>query len=183
MLRTLLADRFKLKAHMETRELPIYALTVARGDGRLGPDLRPPSVDCPALRAQRAAAAKAAGPSAGQTVVMSAGQMTECGLSMAPAPGGGMAFKAQGMTVESFARAVQTFVDRPVFDRSGLKGEYDIEVSFMPERFGPVRSDQASSDVPSIFTALQERLGLKLEATRGPLEVLVIDSVERPAED
>lgn len=174
MVRTLLADRFKLNAHMETRELPIYALVHARNDRKLGPNLAQTVTDCAAVRKARAAK----GP-----VSFNAAEFTECGLSMRGAPGGAMAFKAQGMAIAQFARLMQGYVDRPIFDSTDLTGEFDLEIEFTPERGGPVRGDLPASDVPSIFTALQERLGLKLEPTRGPIEVLVIDSVEQPTED
>ena len=186
MIRALLADRFGLKAHMETRELPSYALVKARPDGKPGPDLKPPALDCTKVRADRAAAQKAAGPNAPPVMIRS-DEMTPCGMATGPASGGGVLFRAQGIAMPQFARMMQLYVDRPLFDRTGLAGEFDLEVSFLPERrdafgAGPVRPDQPV-DTPAIFTALQERLGLKLDATRGPVEVLVIDSIERPTGD
>jgi uncharacterized protein (TIGR03435 family) len=189
MIRSLLADRFKLKAHMETRDLPIYVLVKGRTDGRPGPDLKPPVIDCVKFRADRAAAAKAAGPSA-PPVVFRSDQMTECGMASGIAPGGGVNFRAQGMTMAQFARMMQLYVDRPLVEQTGLLGEFDLELSFLPVGGAlvtggvPPRVDQAAGDsTPSLFTALQERLGLKLDATRGPVEVLVIDRIERPTAD
>jgi uncharacterized protein (TIGR03435 family) len=174
MVRTLLADRFKLVTHMETRELPIYALVTARSDRKLGPELRQTATDCAAVRKARAANGPAS---------FNLAEFRECGLSMGGGPGGAMAFRAQGMAIAQFARLMESYVDRPIFDRTELSGEFDVEITFTPERGGPPRADLPASEAPSIFTALQERLGLTLEPTRGPIEVLVIDSIEQPTED
>jgi uncharacterized protein (TIGR03435 family) len=175
MIQALLADRFKLKTHRETRELPIYALVVARSDGRLGPDLKPTTADCAAVRARRAAAPPAR---------FSLDEFFECGMAVSTLPGGGERLRAQGMTMATLAGRVRFSVDRPVFDRTGLSGEFDLDLTYAASYGGDLAAASAApGDAPLMFTALQERLGLKLESAKGPIEVLVIDSVERPVEN
>jgi uncharacterized protein (TIGR03435 family) len=99
-----------------------------------------------------------------------------------------------GQPLSSLAVMLSNQVARPVIDKTGLTGAYDIELSFMPEgagRGGPVGPpppgmpaiQPPDPDAPSLFTAIQEQLGLKLESERGPVEVIVIDSIEQPTED
>jgi uncharacterized protein (TIGR03435 family) len=145
LLQSLLEDRFKLVTHVETRQLPIYALVRARPDGPLGPKLALSSVDC-------------------------AKEPARCGFKGGPGRVTGSALTS-GVLLQLMALAT----DRVVVDRTGLTGRFDIELEWSP--------DQMATDKPSIFTAVQEQLGLKLESTRGPVEVLVIDRVERPTED
>jgi uncharacterized protein (TIGR03435 family) len=167
MLRALLEERFNLAVHKETRERPVYALVPARSDGRLGPALKPTAVDC----------ATAKGPeSCGTTVVP--GYIKVLGVTMAQLA---TAFSRLGNTGSS--------LNRLVIDRSGLEGRYDAELKFTPENipdFGPnppAFLPAIDPNGPSIFTAVQEQLGLKLDPQRGPVEVLVIDRVERPTEN
>lgn len=179
MLRALLADRFKLVAHNETREMPIYSLVVARADGKLGSKLSPAKVDCEA----RFAAARRGGP---PPDFPTAGQPIECGFMMAP---GNM--NAGGMPMLELARSLSPMVGRIVIDKTGLKGRYDFQMTYAPEGrgFGPgpgpgsAEPPPVDPNTPSIFTALQEQLGLKLESERGPVDVVVIDRVEQPTED
>ena len=176
MLRSLLADRFKLKVHRETRELPIYALAVAKKDSKPGPELRPPGRDCAAIRAKRA--------TAGNPPPRTAAEMLECRSLSSNGPGGRVSFQAQSMTMSDFATAMRRYTTRPIFDRTELSGEFDIELKFLPETSGAGPADpQADTDVPSIFTAMQDQLGLKLEGARAPISVLVIDAIERPTEN
>lgn len=177
MLRALLAVRFKLVVHYEKRERPIYTLTTARRDGRLGPQLRPSDVDCNALRAARRNAPATAPPPSGQTVpcVMRFGR----GL-----------LGANGMTMEELAgMGLSRSVGRVVVDRTGLAGVFDWKLEWTPDQSSQSQPDAFGTpppidpDRPSIFTALQEQLGLKLESQRGLAEILVIDRVERPSED
>lgn len=181
MMRALLVDRFKLKAHIETREMPTYELVVARADGKLGPNLKPAKTDCKALFAQRRGGPPPPPPQPGQPI--------ECGFMIGP---GNM--NAGGMAMTELARSLGPLVNRIVTDKTGLKGEYDFQVSYTPEGRGgalgipggpPLGVDAPAGDPnsPSLFTALQEQLGLKLDSQKGPVEVLVIDSVEQPTED
>ncbi len=87
---------------------------------------------------------------------------------------------ARKMTMRQFANLLGRFVGRMVVDRTGLDGNYDIDLNYTPDQGGPA---WIPSDWPSLFTAVQEQLGLKLESTRGPVDVLVIDSVRMPTPD
>jgi uncharacterized protein (TIGR03435 family) len=181
MLRTLLADRFKLKVHRETRELPIYALLVARSDGKLGPQLRPASVDCAALAAARGRGGPPLAPP-------QPGERPMCGMRIGPGvmSGGGFPLSQLAVTLSQFAQRV-------VVDRTGLTGNFDLDLTWTPDQIpqGPPGGGPPGApppppidpNGPSLFTAVQEQLGLKLDSQRGPVEVLVIDSVEQPTED
>lgn len=144
MLKSLLAERFKLHAHVEMRERPIYALVPARADRRLGDKIHASAMDCRADTDCGRTSAKTNGVVSG-TITGVARTMADLGRSLSP------------------------YAGRRVFDRTGLDGRYDFEIQW--------------SEEVSVFTALQEQLGLKLDAQRGPVEVVVIDSVERPVED
>ncbi len=135
MLQSLLEDRFKLAVHRETRELPVYSLTVAKNGIK---------------------------------------------MAHATAPGGwhqlGPAhLTAKGATIDILVRLLTDLLMRPVLDRTGLQGAYDIKLDF-----APLEGPPDDTPAPSLFTAIQEQLGLKLEATKGPVQVLVIDSAEKP---
>jgi uncharacterized protein (TIGR03435 family) len=166
MMQTLLAERFKLVAHREARELPIYALVLARADRQPGPALRSSQVDCAAV----AAAARTSTPPP-------LGNRPLCGVRM-----GSGSMIAGGLTMPRLVANLTRVVDRIVVDRTNLAGAFDIDLHWAPEQSSP---DAAPVDpnAPSIFTAMQEQLGLKLDSTRAPVDVLVIDHVERPAED
>ena len=173
----LLLERFNLKAHWEVRELPVYVLVKNRADGALGPGLKPtPPEECEALRA--------AGPPPMPTGT-APGQPPGPLQPMPPPPCGAIQFGpgqliARGSPMELFVATltsvpVVTGIDRPVIDRSGLQGNYAFAL-----KFAAVGAASADPDRPELVTALREQLGLKLEATRAPVEVIVIDSVERP---
>ena len=167
-LRHLLEDRFKLKMHRETRELDIYALVLARPGGAPGPGLKPSTTDCVAAgaAAQRPGAPPPGAP--GQPF---------CGISGSPGR-----VKFGGLPASSFATALAGPAGRMVVDRTGMTGSWDFELTFAPENRGP-DAPPADPNAPSFFTAIQEQLGLRLESTKGPVDVLVIDSVEKPVED
>jgi uncharacterized protein (TIGR03435 family) len=160
MIRTLLTDRFKVATHRETRELPQYTLVRAKPDGALGPRLRPAAADCAAIMA---AAQNGTPPPRSDRVL--------CGSRNRPG-----LLAIGGMTMDRIARGLWTQLGRVVIDRTGLQGSYDLDLEFAPDLSTP-------SDLTSIFTAVQEQLGLKLESTKGPVEVIVIDHVERPTEN
>ena len=141
----MLADRFKLRVHTETRQLPIYELVVARADDRLGPQIR------------ATAAAKRS----------------------ADAVPGKLRFRAY--TAVDIARNLANSSGRMVVDRTELTGMYDGELTWTPDNLPPGVAVDANA--PSIFAAVEEQLGLKLLPATGPVEVLVIDSVERPTPD
>jgi len=175
MLRTLLADRFKLVIRNETREMPIYALSIARADGRLGPQLRSSNTDCAAIFS--AAKARGEAPPPTTNGRPTCGTRTTRGNMM-----------TTGVAMSDLARNLAPLAGRPVVDKIGLSGEFDLDLKWTPEQ-GPAgpegtQSQTApSSDSVSLFTAVQEQLGLKLDAQRGPVDVVVIESAERPVED
>jgi len=168
MMRTLLAQRFKLVVHRETREQPAYALVTARADGALPRGMTISTFDCSTLLAAERAGAPRPAPYA-----------AFCGLRTSPG-------RVQGGTVSMsiFATNLSRGVGRPVFDRTGLTASYDFVLEFSPDQMPPGSAAAGPpSDGASLFTALQEQLGLKLESIRAPVDVLVIDSIERPAEN
>lgn len=152
MLRHLLTQRFGLQVHYELRERPVYALVTARSDRRLGPQLKPNPIDCSALGAPPP-------PNPDRPV---------CGNRSAPGrlTGGGMSMPQ--LALHLAAHAGRTVVDETGFGGAG----FDYELRWSP--------DQANPDGPSIFTAIEEQLGLKLVPKSGPVEVLVIDSISEP---
>ena len=183
MLRSLLAERFRLTAHTETRELPIYALAMARNDGRTKPHLRRSEADC----------GRADQPSLDSGIGLSPRNgPPPCGFfGMAPGtdfPSGRGGFAFRGLTMAALAKILVPMVRRSVSDQTGLNGYFDAEFDFLAE-IGPPPPPPGLPDpfdrasFLSVFTVLPEQLGLKLESTRGPVEVLVIDSVERPTPD
>jgi len=177
MLQDLLEDRFKLRAHRETREMPIYALVPARSDRQLGAGLRVSTVDCAAMRGRGGPAGSPPGPPP-------PGQRPLCGMRMGPHE-----VAASGVLLVQLTQVLSQLTQRIVIDRTGLTGNFDIDLSFTPERMpqGPmppgVTLPPIDPNGPSLFTAVQEQLGLKLESDRAPVEVLVIDHVERPTPD
>jgi uncharacterized protein (TIGR03435 family) len=165
MLQSLLAERFQLVAHRETREMDIYALMRAREDGRLGPRLRQSDIDCAALSRPGATLPPPAAPAPGMRPIR------PC---MVRAGAGNVVAGASRLDVLIGNLSSET--RRIVENRTGLTGVFDIDLSWAPD---------TSTDTtrPSLFTALQEQLGLKLESTRAPVEVLVIDSISRLTPD
>jgi uncharacterized protein (TIGR03435 family) len=162
MTRALLRDRFKLVAHTETRQEQIYALVVARADGRLGPQLKPSSWHCDPAQ-PGAASPCGTNTSVNDTV----GRMTGTGQSM-----------------QSLVNALGGFgLNRMVLDRTGLTGQFDFELRWTPDNVRGTAAPAQANDAPSIFAALQEQLGLRLESQRGPVEFLVVDSIEQPTPD
>ena len=172
MLRPLLADRFKLVAHAEAREMPVYTLSLARADRRPGPKLRETDATC-------AQESRNYFPTAAQ------GFPPPCGDFRL----GTRALTARGMTMAGLSKLLGGRVGRPVIDRTGLSAAYDLEIDWSSDlglKQAPPDSAGAAGLTPegvSLFTALQEQLGLRLDATRGPVDVLVIDRVEPPAPD
>ena len=180
MLQDLLADRFKLTTHPETRQLPIYRLVMARRDRALGPRLRRSGPDCAPIAPPAGIPAPPPPPPGTGGVSLTADQTTrlKCGTAMFP---GGTS--SRSTTMAALANLLSEAVERPVVDETNLPGEFDLDLTYTPD-FGdtpPIATP--STTAPSLFTALEEQLGLKLEAARGPVNVLVIDRVERPADN
>ena len=155
-LRNLLEDRFKLKTHMETKEMPVYALVV----DKTGPKLAP----------------AAEGTAPGPMIRVGRGHLD-----------------GKGLPLQMLVHQISQQLGRRVIDKTGLTGTYDIVLDWTPEPGqggnplgGPPSPDAiqaADNSGPSIFTALQEQLGLRLESQKGPVPILVIDSVEKPSEN
>lgn len=175
MVRRLLAERFALKTHVETRELPRYALVMARSDRRLGPRLRPSTFDCPAIVAAR-------GPDyRPPTGPPQPGAPPTCALR-GRVGGGSQTMTMEGQPMPAIAKQLQPQAGRVVVDKTGLTGTYDVELETEPPVVPglPANTFGVPREGLSLFTALPEQLGLKLESERGPVDVLVIDSVELP---
>ena len=188
MMQVLLRERFKLQAHLDTREMPLYNLVLAQADGRLGPELKPTAVDCAALRKERAAGAAApAGPT---KPITSVDERVPCSQRMFFGPQG-VTINASGRTLDQIATMLGTYADRTVVNKTGLKGEYDMLLKFRPEAGGPIgglapplsTTGDPLSDLATLGVAVREQLGLRLEPARGPVQVLVIDSISPPTED
>ncbi len=172
MLRTLLAERFTLRVRTESRPTPIYALTLARGDRRLGPELRSSTIDCNTERERLRERGERFTP---ENAPRDARGRPLCWGSSQFAVPGALTLTNAG-PIADLIRAVQAVTDRPIIDATGLSGTFEWQLVFA---FGA----KANPDLPSPFTALQEQLGLKLDARTGPYDVLVIDSLEPPTPD
>ena len=164
MLKTLLAERFALKVHTDSKDVDAYALVKARNDGKLGPKLQQWDGTCngkPAPPAQPG------------------GNGPRCAAFFRPP---GMVMRGVSMTVFANMLSAQfSNLGRPVVDRTGLTGEYDFDLE---TTFAPVSSNAAAdTTAPTVFVAVQEQLGLKLEPTRTSVKVLMIDSVEHPTDN
>lgn len=213
VIRQILEERFALKTHRETRELPIYALMVARSDGRLGPNLKPSSTECSTMMSQRGrgpAPGGAPGPDArGGVAITRSGPPPDGrggpGRAGGPPPfdfdappvcgqrGGGFGrLRAGGTTMADFATMISGTAQRVVIDKTGLTGYYDIALTYTPTGDqlpqgapppGAPAPPPIDPDGPSFFTAIQEQLGLKLDNQRGPVDVVVIDSIQQPTEN
>jgi uncharacterized protein (TIGR03435 family) len=156
MLRQLLADRFQVRFHRETKEMGIYAVTVAKG----GPKLKPSTLDPDA---------NPAGPPPLIFVVS---------LPV-------LKLAARNASMDDFATLLQRALEQPVADQTGLTGRYDFDLEFTPDEtlYGGAFRGAEDESKPGLLPALQDQLGLKLIATKGPVRALVIDHAERPTEN
>jgi uncharacterized protein (TIGR03435 family) len=145
MLQPLLADRFKLKFHHETKQFPVFDLVIAKG----GPKLQPSPPEHLTVKGV-----------GGGTCLISRGGF-------------------EGCDVDKLIGTLRYASGRTVIDKTGLTGRYDFSLHWSPENTPP----DSPNAGPSVFTAVQEQLGLKLEPATAPLDVLVIDSAEKPSED
>jgi uncharacterized protein (TIGR03435 family) len=183
MLQSLLADRFKLVVRPETREMPTYDLVLARRDGSLGDKLKSSSIDCAGIAAARGrGGAPPAPPAPGGR-----GGAGGCGMRIGPG-----VLNGNGVSMVFLANSLSQMVQRIVNDKTGLTGNYEFEVAFTPEGPQPGPGGPAPGapvappvdpNAPSIYTAVQEQLGLKLESSRGQVSVLTIDRLEPPTPD
>jgi uncharacterized protein (TIGR03435 family) len=163
MLQNLVIDRFKLVTRREMRNVPVYALVLSRSDRQLGPQLKQSTADCAVLAA--AARTADAAPSSRQ-----------CGRDVGPG-----VISQIGATITEFARGLSLNTGRFVMDATGLIGRFDLELRWTPDQ--GTGNVGALADGTSLFTAIQEQLGLRLDARQAPVDVLIIESAERPTED
>jgi bla regulator protein blaR1 len=182
MLQSLLADRFKFVAHRETRELPIFALVLAKSNGRTGEKLRPSSTDCASMFADRARA--------GQPGPVVVGDRPTCGMVVSP-----WSIRIGGGPLSQLTLVLTNMTNRFVVDRTGLTGNYDVDLQWTPQgmRIGKPPGDNPpgpafaapspDANGATLETAIQEQLGLKLDPQRGPVSVLVIERAEQPTPD
>jgi uncharacterized protein (TIGR03435 family) len=169
MLRSLLRERAALSAHYEDRDESVYFLMLARADRRFGSAMRVSPRDCAAAEA----ATREGRPA--PPMVRAENGAPPCGTRST-----GAEFLAGGITMESLARNLSSRSGRIVIDRTGLDGYFELTLRYAEMgRDGTV----VAPDLPSVFTALQEQLGLKLESGRAPVQTLIIDHIERPTVD
>jgi uncharacterized protein (TIGR03435 family) len=176
MMQGLLADRFKLVAHIESKEQPAFALVLARNDGRLGPSLRHSTAVCSNRQAGRGGEPAADSTNAPQTVV--------CGVR----PAGAGKIVLVGVEINLLASALSVPMGRTVFDKTGLAGLYDVELLFTPEL--PQALDVPPADAlargeftSTLLGAIQDQLGLKLNSEKEKIDILIVDRIERPSEN
>ena len=192
MMQSLLADRFKLAVHYETRRLPVFALVLTE-PGRTGPQLQPHPEDSTCSTPVSQASARVA---SAPTATAAGGLPTVCGSieGMPSTPSGRLRAAARGVPMGLLASTLAQAgnLDRPVLDRTGLTGNYDFTFEWTPQLHGPgtpreilpvaanAHSGQAG---PTFQQDLQQQLGLNLEPQEGPIEVLIIDHIEKPTEN
>jgi len=205
MVQSMLEDRFQLKSHTETRELPVYNLVVAQDGPRTkkstdqtptgAKDSGPPPLLCRSIpEPPPVSQGNPSGPRGGAPGTMRPaiprGSLIVTGNPMT----GGLRMFGTAVPFSNFVSHLQYPAGRRVIDKTQLTGLFDFELSFLPEdpttALGPdgpplnaPQSSAAAEPLPSIFTVLQKQLGLRLESTKGPVEVLVIESVQKPTEN
>ena len=174
MLQSLLEDRFRLKMHRETRDLPAYALVAAKGGLKLPPPKEGGCIDSPADAAPEWAGGRMAPPGQAPTAPTLCGS---AGITL-----GGM--QGWKIAMPEFVRRLSLMLDRSVIDKTGFTGLFDLQLRFVPDETTPAMpppppgSDAFGVSLPQ---ALRQQLGLRLESTKGPVEVLVVDHAERPS--
>ena len=180
-IRTLLAQRFGFVAHAETRELPVYIMRLASEDRKLGPQLRPSGPECRDLTVPRNVPAPPPPPPPpplqGQPLLLGGPPARCLTLFVTMATSSHMTMRE--LTLETFARRLTERLGRLVLDRTGLEGSFDIDLTYVAES----QALSNTGDTPVLVTAVREQLGLRLESTRAPVDVLVVDRVEPPTEN
>jgi bla regulator protein blaR1 len=184
MMQSLLADRFKLSVHFEIRQVPVFVLLVDL-PGKLGPLLQPHRDDSPCATTPWIPSP----PPGGLPETIDTRFPATCGgiLSMAPSAPGRVRAGARNVSMELIASSMtggSSGLDRPVLDKTGLNGMFDIAIEFTPQIDGPSAPGanfQPDPTGPTFVEALKEQLGLKVEAQTGPVDVLVVDYVEEPS--
>ena len=163
MLRNLLIDRFKLVTRRDVRTMSAYALVLARNDRQLGPQLRRSTLDCEA----QVAASRVPG--------TTPGTVQQCG-----GRSGRGTIATFGVPLSDFAKSLSPAAGRYVFDATGLTDRFDANLKWTPD---PEPGAAAPPDGVSLFTAIQEQLGLRLDPRQAPVDVFVIESAEQPTEN
>jgi uncharacterized protein (TIGR03435 family) len=159
MLQSVLVDRFKLKAHMETRELAVYELVVAKGGPKLQ-EAKQSETDANGTLGVEGAPHR-------NMMRMSTGR-----------------FIGQAVRLSLLVEVLSRELHRNIIDKTGLTGEYDITLKYTPDDGpAPMLNGEPDTSAPSIFTALEEQLGLKLNPAKGPVEMLMVDHIEPPSEN
>ncbi len=162
MLQALLTDRFQLKFHRETRQVPVYELVVGKNGPKV-PKANPTEKNCPGV---------------------STGNMS-CQGSLSGGMGRGIT--APAVEIRDLAQFLASWTDRPIIDKTGMKGLFEVKTTpWKPDNPGPNFAAEAHADpetLPTIFTMIQEQLGLRLQSAKGPIEILVIDHAARPSEN
>jgi uncharacterized protein (TIGR03435 family) len=167
MLRAMLADRLKFVAHFESREQAVYALVVGRADERPAAGLRPATLDYVEFVERR--------PASGLNLPPRANGAPPCGLLS-----DGRKLTSGGITMAQLIQNISPFAGRVIIDKTALGGYYEFTLEYAAQPGNAAGVPDPADDRPSIFTALQEQLGLSLQSQRAPVEVLVIDRIERP---
>lgn len=193
MMQALLADRFHLTIHKESKEMPIYNLVVGKGGVKMteAKPLPPPDANAPK---SDTATAKADG--GGPPKFGPGGGRGGPGMMMSGGRGGAMTLTASSMPMSSLVRMLSGSVGRPVIDKTGLTANYDFKLEYTRDDLvagpglggggggdGAPPVPAAESSGPTLFTAVQEQLGLKLESAKGPVEIVVIDRAEKPSDN
>ena len=168
MEQSLLAERFHLKVHIETREMSVYNLVPAKGGLKIKP------VDPSAASESPRSSAKSLPPG---------------GIALGITPGGGGMINARAIPMSTFVGSLRSLADelggRPVVDKTGFSGDFDVDhlrwAGLTPATDAP--NQNANTDLPSLTAALEEKLGMKLVPAKGQVEVVVIDSIDRPTDN
>jgi uncharacterized protein (TIGR03435 family) len=183
MLQSLLEDRFQLKIHRETKELPVYQLTTSRGGAKLA---SPKEGSCvppvTGLVTDLRPGGRVQPPNPGQPPAAPCGAVN---VMLAPA---GARMMGGNVAMAEFTRVLSTALGRTVIDKTGFTAHFDVQLNFVPDETtaalpSPPPGAQPDGNNPSILVALQEQLGLRLESAKGPVDVIVVDGVERPTEN
>jgi bla regulator protein blaR1 len=195
MMRALLAERFGLVYHNETRDMPISAIVLARADGKLGPKLEKSTLDCAAIFAARRGGGpggpggpggRAGGPPPGPDF----SEKMQCGFRVGPG-----VISGGTVPISQLASFLAQSMGRTVVDKTGLEGNYTFDLVYTPDQVpqlngqqvgaggGPAGLPPIDPNGPSLSTALQEQLGLKLDSQRGPVTMFVVDKVSQPTPD
>ena len=180
MLRSLLEERFALRVRRESREADVYALTKARSDGRLGPNITPASADC-AERLDRGEVASTPPPPRVETE-----PAPVCGRNWKGGSNGGTRWSLGGVKMDMLLVLLGAEFDGPLEDRTTLTGRYDIVLEYhstLMERLEGIRPDSPTPTAPALRNALRDQLGLKVETAKGTVPVIVVESAARPTPD